>query len=293
MAYGKKRMTRKRPMYRKKKGGLVKRAVRKARKTVFAKRVRTVVNRMSETKIANYSIGNYDMTAFLSNTYSTLNIKIISPSNATGGLYSIAQGTGQGAREGNRISTVSAWMTGCVHINTKFNDTNNYEMCPLYVCCYIFKLKPAITDGVASVLSIMQSTFFQAGSTTQGVQGLLNDLTRTVNSDQVVMLKKRVFKVGTQYVTSASAIGVSNIENQQYSDGTVGISQMFRINLTKLFPKTFTFNDTDNGPTNKPIYMAWVPYRVDGQYIKNSSANQNAVIPFKVDYSIDYRYKDM
>ena len=248
---------------------------------------------MSETKIANYSIGNYDMTAFLSNTYSTLNIKIISPSNATGGLYSIAQGTGQGAREGNRISTVSAWMTGCVHINTKFNDTNNYEMCPLYVCCYIFKLKPAITDGVASVLSIMQSTFFQAGSTTQGVQGLLNDLTRTVNSDQVVMLKKRVFKVGTQYVTSASAIGVSNIENQQYSDGTVGISQMFRINLTKLFPKTFTFNDTDNGPTNKPIYMAWVPYRVDGQYIKNSSANQNAVIPFKVDYSIDYRYKDM
>ena len=53
---------------------------------------------MSETKIANYSIGNYDMTAFLSNTYSTLNIKIISPSNATGGLYSIAQGTGQGAR---------------------------------------------------------------------------------------------------------------------------------------------------------------------------------------------------
>jgi hypothetical protein len=255
--------------------------------------VKAVVDKLSETKIANYSVNAAQLTAFGSNTYSTLNVKIITPSNATGSLYNIAQGVGQGNREGNRIRTVSAEMRGVVHINTTFNLTNNYNMCPLYVAVYIFRLKGAYTDGVTNVTTYMANSFFQAGNTSVGMLGLLNDLTRTINSDQFTLLKKRVFKVGTQYVTSATASGTTNITDQQFSDGSVGISRMFKINLTKIFPKIFSYNDTDNAAVNKPIYMAWVPFRVDGNYIVNSAGNQNATIPAYIDYAIDYRYKDV
>lgn len=292
MAYPKKRMMRKRPTYRKK-GGVVKKAIRKAKKQVFAKRVKTVVNRMSETKIANYTVNNEFIAAWGGNSYTTTSLKIINPSVATGALYFIAQGTGQGAREGNKITTVSAYLTGCIHINTKFNLTNNYNMAPLYVALYFFKLRSPAVDSVANAYNIWDLEGFQGGNSQNGMSGLLYDLTQTVNADKIMLLAKKVYKVGTQYVASATAIGAPNSENQQFADGTVGISRMFRINLTKMFPKTFTFNDGDNTPTTRSIYMMAVPFRVDGDYIKNSAGNQNACVPAYMDYSITYRYKDM
>lgn len=293
MAYRKKTMYRRRPAP-KKKGGVVKRAIRRVKKQVFAKRVKTVVNRMSETKIANYNVNNEFVAAWGGNSYTSTSIKIITPSQAaSGALYFIPQGTGQGAREGNKITTVSAWMTGCIHINTEFNLTNNYNMCPLYVAMYFFRFRSPNNDNISDAYSAAQTRFFQAGSSVSAMNGLLFDLTKTVNSNVFQLLAKKVYKVGTQYVSSSTAVGTSNIAEQQFSDGTVGISKMFRINLTKMFPKVFTFDDGDNTPKNRNVYCMWVPFRVDGDYIKNSAGNQNACVPAYVDYSIDFRYKDM
>ena len=139
----------------------------------------------------------------------------------------------------------------------------------------------------------MYTNFFQAGNTSLGFNGTLVDLTRQVNTSQVTLLKKRVFKVGTQYVTSASAVGGTNTTNQQYSDGTVGISQMFKMDLTKCLPKILNYNDTDNSPTNSLTWMAWVPYRVDGGEIKTSLNFYTGTIPAYVDFEVDYLYKDM
>lgn len=288
MAYRKKRMMRRRPA---RKGGVVKRAVRRAKRTVFAKRVKTVVNRMVETKVANYSVGKFAISNWNNQlAYFGGTIKILTPSSATGGQFTIAQGTGQGSRVGNVITTQRMIMSGVVHINTKFNLTQNYNMCPLLVACYIFRTKPQLNQ--AGVLSLCNTDFFQAGNTFTGFSGYLNDLTKAVNKNKVLLLKKRVFKVGTQYVTSATALGQANTENQQFSDGTVGISKMFRMDLTKVMQKKLVFNDTDNGCVNSLTWIIWVPFRVDGELIVGAGDQALGPIPCYVDYNIEYYFKD-
>ena len=199
----------------------------------------------------------------------------------------------KGNRIGNKIQMVKCIMKGVVHINTTYDPTVNFNMCPLYVACYIFRLKGNINESQANAYNVMYTNFFQAGNTSLSFNGTLVDLTRQVNTSQVTLLKREFFKVGTQYVTSASAVGGTNTTNQQYSDGTVGISQMFKMDLTKCLPKILNYNDTDNSPTNSLTWMAWVPYRVDGGEIKTSLNFYTGTIPAYVDFEVDYLYKDM
>lgn len=292
MAYGKKRMMRKRPALRRKKGGVVRKAIRKAKKTVFAKRVKAVVNRMSETKCVQYSVNNYNVPGFNSTGFSST-IKLISPASGTSALYFIAQGTGQGNREGNVITTVRARLKGVIHITTNYDSTVNYNPCPLYVVMYIFKLKSTQEDTSTNAYNTCLTSFFQAGSTQQGFSGRLYDLTRAVNTSAVTLLKKRVYKVGLGQVVSGAGNNVGNTLNNLYADSTVGISRMFSLDITDCLAKKYYYNDTANSPTNKGTFIMWVPLRVDGEEIVTASSSYNGPLPCKVDFSIDYTYKDM
>lgn len=293
-------MMRRRPA---RKGGVVKRAIRKAKKTVFAKRVKTVVNRMQETKVANYSINDFAISAWVNSATYQGTIKLLTPSSATGGQFFIAQGTGQGNRIGNTITTQKMVMRGVVRIETAFDGTLNWNMCPCLVACYVFRTKPQLNQ--AGVLSLMNTAFFQAGSQAVGFTGYMQDLTRSVNKNQVQLLKKRVFKVGTsqqwsgagQYVTNAGGVVTvnpqnSNYLNQQYGDSTVGIAKMFSMDLTKAMQKKIVFNDADNGSVNSLTWIAWVPFRIDGDRYITSTGGFDGPLPAKVDYSIDYYFKD-
>lgn len=292
MAYKKRSYTKKRTTYRKK-GGVVRRAVQKAKKRVFAKKVKAVVNRAAETKRAGSYVNNFACTGFMSNGFAST-IKVIGPSATVGpALYNIQQGAGQGSRVGNKITTTKLVMKGCVHINTSYDATSNYNMCPLYVACYIFRLKPSLDDTQANAYTIMSQSFFQAGNSSAGFSGLLNDLTRDVNKDQVQLLKKRVFRVGVANVLSAFGVNNPSNANQQYADGTVGISKMFKMDLTKCLQKTLVFNDTTNTPSNRNTYIAWVPVRVDGSAILTGIGSLSGTIPCYVDWGLDYYYKDM
>lgn len=291
MAYKKKIYGKKRT-YRKK-GGLVRRVLQKAKKRVFAKKVKAVVNRAAETKRAGSYVNNFACTGFLSNGFAST-IKVIGPSSTVGpALYNIQQGTGQGSRVGNKITTTKLVMKGCVHINTSYDATANYNMCPLYVGCYVFRLKPNLDDTQANAYTVMTQSFFQAGNSSAGFTGLLNDLTRDVNKDQVQLLKKRVFRVGVSNVLSSFGVNASNNTNQQYGDGTVGISKLFKMDLTKCLQKTLVFNDTTNTPSNRNTYIAWVPFRVDGSAILTGLGAYTGTIPCYVDWGIDYYFKDM
>lgn len=247
---------------------------------------------MSETKIVNFPQGNFAIPGFQSTGFQAT-IKILGPSNATGGQYFIAQGTGQGQRIGNKISTVRAILSGAVHINTTYDGTANWNMCPLYVGCYIFRLKGALEDSQANAYTVMANSFFQNGNGQQGFSGRLVDLTKTPNGQTVTLLKKRVFKVGTQFVNSAFGVASANNANQQYSDGSVGISRMFKMDITKTLQKIIQFNDANNAMTNANTWIAWVPFRVDGNDIVTSLGSYTGALPCYVDYNIAYNYRDM
>lgn len=283
------RKGKKRPAARK---SVAKKAVRASNTKVFNKKVYRALSKVAEIKKVNYNVNNFALTSVVSSSFDQT-IKILNPNASTGGLYNIAQGTGQGNRIGNKITTKKAILGGVIHINTEYS-AQNYNMCPLYVAMYIFRVKNGIgATQVTNVETIVQTSFFQAGSSATGFSGTLRDLTMEVNSDQVNLLKKRVFKVGTSLVRSATASGTGNVLNQDYSDGTVGIAKMFKVDITKLLNKTYTFQDTDNSPLTQSTYLMWVPFRVDGGLIQSSTGLATGTLPCYVDFSVDYHYTDM
>lgn len=277
-----------RKVYKKK--PTVKKAIRRVKRAVLTRAIKRTVKTMSEIKRANYNVNNFALTSVLSNDYDQI-IKFINPTSATGALYNIQQGTGQGARVGNKISTKKCMLSGVVHINTEWS-AQNYNMCPLYVALYVFKIKQGLVS-IADCETIVKNRFFSAGNSSTGFSGALRDLLMEVNTDVVTLLKKRVFKVGTGVVQSATANNVANTLNQSFNDGTATIAKMFKIDITKCMAKTYIFNDTDNSPQNSGTYFMWVPLRVDGGLIVTSGGLATGTLPCWVDYSIDYHYMDI
>lgn len=271
-----------------------KRAIKKAIRSVntknFNKKVFNALKRTAEIKRANYNQNNFALTSVVSPNFENT-IKYLNPSASTGGLYNIALGSGQGGRVGNKITTKKAMLSGVIHINTEYS-AQNYNMCPLYVALYIFKLKKGVQD-ITPAEFVVQNTFFQAGNTSTGFSGQLRDLTMGVNTDLVTLLKKRVFKVGTSTVRSATASGVANVLNQDYADSTVGIAKMFKIDVTDCLAKQYIYNDTDNTPTNSSTFFMFVPFRVDGGLILTNTGLATGTVPCYVDFSIDYNYIDL
>lgn len=291
MAYRKKRMYRKRKVTPRRR--VIKKAIYRAKKTMFARRVKSVVGRMAETKEQNYAINNFSLTSVLAGDFDAT-IKNLTPSAASGGLIiGVSQGTGQGSRVGNKINVVKATLKGVIHINTTFDSTANYNMCPLYVAMYIIKLKPNLSDDQYTVSQMITNAFFENGNGQNGFQGRLFDLTRDYNTTVMTVLKKRVFKVGVNSVQSGFGVNAPNGTNQSYSDGTVGISKMFSIDVTKYLSKTMTFNDGSNSATQRGVWVFWVPLRVDGGLIQTSLGAYTGTRPCYIDMSYNFKYKDM
>lgn len=270
----------------------IKKAIKAANTKVFNNKVKKALSTVAETKTVTYSVNTFGITSVLATDFDTT-IKLLNPASGTGGQYFIGQGVGQGSRVGNKIMTKKCILSGVVRINTFYDATVNYNPCPLYIALYIIRLKGQVPDTTTQVESIVQNSFFQAGNTSGGFTGRLNDLVKPVNTDLVTVLMKRVFKVGTGNTVSAFGINAPNNINQQFNDGTVSIARLFKIDVTKCLQKHIIFDDTNNIPTNKQTYMFFVPLRVDGQLITTSTGANNGTLPAYADYQIDYQYTDM
>lgn len=289
MAYRKKRMYRKRKVTPRRR--VVKKAIYRAKKSMFARSVKSVVNKMAETKVCNYFYNNFQVV----NTQSTAfqgTIKSLSPSASSGSMITISQGTGAGQRIGNKISVKKAILAGTVHINTTYDPITNYNPCPLKVCLWVFQLKGGYTDDATGVNDVVQNYFFEFGNSSQGMSGTIVDLTRQVNTSAVTLVKKRVFSVGTQATISGFGVNAPNNGNQQFSSNEQ-ICRMFKIDMTKALRKTYAFNDTSNTTSNRQLWMMWVPYRVDGRIPDTSTGIYNGPVPSLVSWSYDFYFKDM
>lgn len=288
--YGK----RKRVLRRKKpasKRGVIRRAVSKAKRGMFRKAVKGVISSVAETKVCNYYYNNFGVV----NTTSTAfqgTIKSLSPSGSSGAMITISQGTAAGQRVGNKLSVKKAILAGTVHINTVYDAVTNYNPCPLKVCLWIFQLKGGVTDDATSVNDVVQNYFFEFGNTSIGMSGAVVDLTRAVNTSYVTLLKKRVFSVGTQQTVSGFGVNAPNNTNQQFSSNEQ-IMRMFKIDVTKILRKTYTFNDTSNTTSNRQVWCMWVPYRVDGRIPDTSTGLNTGPVPAYISWSYDFYYKDL
>ena len=67
-------------------------------------------------------------------------------------------------------------------------------MCPLYVACYIFRLKGNINESQANAYNVMYTNFSKLEILHLVFNGTLVDLTRQVNTSQVTLLKREFLK---------------------------------------------------------------------------------------------------
>lgn len=270
------------------------RRMRKTRKGVFRRRVMRVLNRSAETKNANFDLVQQNIYPVTSVDFDA-SVTVISPSNelkGTNQLLLIDQGTGQGNRVGNKISTVSATLRGVIRPQLNFEATTNYNPCPMYVVIWVVSLAKHLTDSTATLDVVCANSFFQDGSVSSGFQGTLVDLTRTVNRQHVTVHAKRVHKLGYSEYVSSFAANNSNNAAQRFMNNDFPLSKIFSIKLR--FQRNLIFNDNSPNPSNmRRWYFFMVPYRVDGNAWLTSAGQPNGPVPLICDYAVDYKFKDI
>lgn len=270
----------------------IKKAVRKARNRNFAGKVRAVIGRMAETKVANYAIQNKNIINVNSSAFQGT---IVVLGSGSGGQYpmEISQGTGQANRIGNKITTQRLMIRGDVRLNTYFNNTTNYNPVPGYVTMWVVKLKPFLDDDVTTLKTVIDGSFFQAGNGAVGMTGQLQDLYRMPNAQQITVLKRRVWKIGTSSMPGGGASGSGDQSNQYWNNNDFRLSHLFKQDLTKCVPKILNFQDTNNNNVDRKSYLFFSFIRVDGAIPQTNLGAYSGAVPAYLDYEIDYTFKDL
>jgi len=284
---------RKRSNFKKKVGGRYKRrTVRRTKRSkstygTFAKRVKNVMSRIAEKKCVDYFYAQKEL--YLTTQASFANqVQILTPDTGSNATTTIAQGSLQGQRSGNTVSTKSFILKGSINVNPSWSATQNDNPQPIYATMWIVKLKPYLDDNVAMLENVIDNSFFQNGSTSIGFTDRIVDMQKTVNTQQITLLAKRTFKIGMAQYMSGTGVNTGNNTNQQYANNDAAMVRMFTINLTKKMPRSYSFNDGTNIANCRRVYMFWSACRCDGGAF---TASLNATPAF-FNTGVEYRYTD-
>lgn len=192
---------------------------------------------------------------------------------------SIAQGTGQGQRVGNRIRVKSCYISGILYAqqqNAAYNPTPK----PCEVVMYIYRL-----IGGGNTVDTTMTNFYQNGNTAGSPTGSLVDLTFPINKDRYRIVYRRVFKIGPADNTgTGSSAGLQYFANNDYKR-----NQRFYIPLTKYMDKIIRYNDTSLTCNNDTLYLAILPLMADG----SANAAGNALLPVNCSMTQVFNYTDV
>lgn len=268
MAPFKKRSYRKKPATKK---AFVKKAVSRAKTQRLTKFIKKVMTRTEEKKMSESS----DILSLAAYTSPNLPNQIlpISPSDSSGIV--IPQGTGQGERIGNRIRTHSCMLRGIIYPQP-YDATLNPVPSPQEIRVWFFSKK--FTSETPTTLP----NFFQSANSSSAPVGTLIDLTRKINTDVYTYLGHRTWKLGFQVYGGSG----NTIQQQYYNNNDFKYNIKYTINLTKMIPKLIKFNDTDNQPTSKSVFMFWESVNANG------FTQTTTTIPAEMQYTLDYTYTD-
>lgn len=269
MAYRKKRPTKKRPAKRyAKKRGIKRPAIKKMIRREIARNIENKTKQFffqDDLILGSAVSGDLDAT-----------INPICPSSVT---LDIVQGTGNGARIGNRITTKRLMYKGTLTV-MPYNPVSNVTPLPTQVKMWIFYDREFPTSFPTPATS---SNFFQFNNTTQGFSNDLVDLWKPVNTDKYRVLATRTFKLGNADYQSN---GTGYAGQQYYANNDFKLNHTFSVNLTKMIPKIIRYNDNDPEPMSRGLYSLFVAYAADGNPITSGQALA------KCSWMLDYTYED-
>lgn len=229
----------------------VKKAVRKAKRSLFRKRVKRIIQQSAEVKHISVR-GTKTTTVLRTGTISyAQNAWILTPLSganvATYGGYSIGIGSQDGQREGNRVALKKSMFN--VSITVKPYGPLNVIPVPQVCRLYFFRTK-ANQQTAPFVNEICGSTgnFFQDGTGNTAFIGSLADMNMHMNSDRYTYLGHKTIKLGYSMYEGMGSTGPGP-NNQYFANNDFKLNYTRRINVTKFMPKTFTWDDTGNSIT--------------------------------------------
>lgn len=259
----------------------VRRAVRKAAVQVMNRRIRQVVTRMAEKKTITYNVNTFDPLVMRTGTASSAaNVFSMTPYT---GAYTISQGSGQGQRQGNKIRIHSA-ILNIDMIPNPYNAVNNPYPTPCFVRIWFVtsKIYPADIVPAAQVYG-GTSSFFQNGSTFNGMAGTFQDLQLHVNKDSLIYRGHRTYKIGPAVYTDVTG-GQPTYANMANNDFKFCV--LSRIDLTRMMPKVWTFDDTVVNPTSTNVTMVIQPIFATGGVPASNTA------PIAMKFALNITYTD-
>lgn len=239
---------------------IVRKAVKKAQNSIFAKKVMKVVSRKEETKfVSEYIAQNQLVTAGAS-----------VPANLNRMIVGIAQGTADDQRIGDRINPVKAVTRITVHFQaTPSGSTGAFS--DVEVNCLVLAVKGARTN--ATVAQTPANTLLKLGNGANGDPSV-GTYTQTafieninhlpVNTDQFTVLKKYKHRFAKgDYDLNGPASAAAGAQRSVFSP-----CHTFTYSWK---PPTLDYNDTaDVYPTNHyPVYIMWVSALDGGSYAGN------------------------
>jgi len=248
------------------------------KKAIVSDTVKTYVKKVIDDNVETKCIQYYNylrnlVTPIDSATFPTSNIF---PLGIDPGSLSIPQGSGQGNRVGNSVTTRKLMFKGTFSCKTYDAILNNPPM-PVQIKMWIFYDKRTPID-----LPNPLSNFFQNGNTSKGFQSNLVDLWSPVNTDVYSVLATKTYKLGFASYTGSGPSATF----QYYSNNDFNLNQNFSIDLTKHYLKTVRFNDATTVPTTRGLFCMITYCNANG------SVSIFGTTAVQLQYMLEYQYDD-
>lgn len=211
--------------------------------------IRSEIQRSAEKKVQTFLLNGQNPLSLRNAVVGiTNNVYPLCPYT---GAWTIAQGSGEGNRIGNKVH-VSRAILNINLTSNPYNVSTNATPQPMFVKMWFCKYKPFPTDTVpANALYGGTAGFLQVGSTNTGLTGTFADLQYQVNRDLFVVYGQRTFKIAPAvFEGTGSSPTYGNYANNDFK-----LSVLKRIDVTKWLPKQFIFDDAASNITSSMVSM--------------------------------------
>ena len=250
------------------------------KKRVFKKKVSTAikayVKRTIHADIENKTIQVNSGTSF-GNVQESPDFNAY-PMAPIAGIWSIPQGGTQGARIGNKIQ-IRKVMLNYILRPAPYDPVVNVlpQPCEVQLLLGFVKQQPTIIPTGFEIASL-----FQNGSVTSAPIGSLRDIISIINTDYWTIKKRWTHKVGFSQNAGTGGLAAS----QYFSNNDFKMNIVKKINITKMLPKTFTFNDGFGTCTNRNLFFMFYAVSSNGSILGPTQ------LPTNIEFWIDYVFED-
>lgn len=262
-----------------KRRAVVRNAVAKSKRQGIAKVVKTVLAKQEEVKCQTYlrNVVNVGAVTTSSVTFDSANYTVLNPSNDSFAGYTIAAGTGNAQRIGNRVRTKKLVFQYTIQPKG-YNATSNTVMYPFIIRFYLVKSKINPTQPIS--LNQVLNQFYENGTSMAGFTGDVMDLNRKVCPDTFTYLTHWDHKIG---YASNNQNGNNSFQHNNNND--FKMCAYASKDLTKYCNKEIVWDDT-NTINNSRLFLVWNIYSM------GPSAFPITQFPCFISYNTQYFYTD-